>query len=158
MMLALKWELQCGYPNGRLYGQSAIVAIVSHALPQYGTIRPVLKSYHRGLGTTRLRRVLEYIDAYIGRDLGIPELASVADLSQYHFAKLFRISMGRTIHQYVLDRRVDAACRLIDRGRLSLAGIGAEVGLHNPCHFATAFRRRLGLTPREYKRARTGVR
>jgi AraC family transcriptional regulator len=131
-----------------------MLALIAYALPRYGTIRPALKAYHRGLSTVPLRRVLAYIDDCLGQDLGVRDLASVAGLSQYHFAKLFRNSMGRTIHQYVLDRRVDAARRSIDRGNLNLAAVGAEVGFYNPSQFSTAFRRRLGLTPREYRESR----
>lgn len=82
------------------------------------------------------------------------ELASVAGLSQAHFCKLFRMSMGRTIPQYVLGRRVDAACRLMDRDGLSLAAVGAQVGFLNPCDFSAAFRRRMGLTPRQDRNSR----
>lgn len=155
MLLQLKRELEFGCPSGRLYGESLITAIISYALPRYGIVRPVLRQYHRGLSSARLKRVLEYIDDCLGRDLGVPELASVAGLSQYHFCKLFRVSMGRTVHQYVLDRRMDAACGLIDRSVLSLAAIGAQVGFLNPCHFSAAFRRRMGITPREYRNSRT---
>ena len=152
MLLLLKQEVALGHPGGRLFGDSVINAIICHVLPRYGTFKPLLKSHHRGLSLPRLRRVVEYIHAYLETDLGVAELASVSELSQYHFAKLFHRSMGRSIHQYVLDIRIRRAQEMIDRGRMSLAAIGAQVGLTNPSQFTATFRRRTGLTPSEYRR------
>ena len=150
MMAQLKRELQFGYPSGRLFGESVALAIARYAAPRYGAARR-LREYSGGLSPAGLRRVLDYIDSSLSADLGVAELASLAGRSQYHFAKLFRASMGRTIHQYVLDQRVDAACRLMDRGDRSIAATGAAIGFINPCHFSAAFHRRVGVTPREYQ-------
>jgi AraC family transcriptional regulator len=152
MLLNLQSEVALPCPAGRVFGDSVLVALASHVLPRYGTVKPVLKKYHRGLAAVPLRRVLEYVDAYLGSDLGVAELAALAGLSQYHFGKLFQQSMGRTVHQYVLDRRMERACHLLERGALDLTAVGALVGLPNASHFSAAFHRRLGVSPREYRR------
>jgi AraC family transcriptional regulator len=150
MLLHLKNELAIGCPAGRLYGESILVALVAYTTPRYGTVKPVLREYRRGLSTPRLRRVLEYMDGYLGTNLGVAELASVAGLSPYHFGKLFRMSMGRSVHQYVLDCRMERACHLLARGATDFKTVGAVVGLPNASHFSTAFHRRIGVSPRNY--------
>jgi AraC family transcriptional regulator len=150
MLIHLKDELAIGCPSGRLYGESILVAMVGYTIPRYGSVRPVLKEYRRGLSTPRLRRVLEYIDGYLGTNLGVAELASVAGLSPYHFGKLFRASMGRSVHQYVLDCRIDRARDLLAGRATDLRAVGALVGLPNASHFSTVFRRRTGVSPSSY--------
>jgi AraC family transcriptional regulator len=152
ILLHLKNEVALGCPGGRLYGESILIALVSHTIPRYGTVRPVLKQYRRGLSTAPLRRVLEYIDAYLGESLGVAELASVAGLSQYHFGKLFRLSMGRTVHQYVLDCRIQRACHLLKVGKQNLGAVAGELGMSNT-HFSAVFRERVGVTARDYRKS-----
>ena len=152
MLLHLKSEVSMGCPGGPLYGESILIALVSHIIPRYGTIRPVLKQYRRGLSTVRLRRVLDYIDAYVDASLSVTELASIAGLSPYHFGKLFRGSMGRSVHQYVLDCRIQRACDLLRTRSRSLAGVATDVGMSNT-HFSAVFHQRYGLSPRDYRKS-----
>jgi AraC family transcriptional regulator len=152
MLVHLKNELTMECPGGRLYGESILVALVSHTIPRYGTIRPVLKQYRRGLSTTRLRRVLDYIDAYLDTSLGVAELASIAGLSPYHFGKLFRGSMGRSVHQYVLDCRIQRACDLLRAKSRSVAAVATEVGMSNT-HFSATFHDKVGISPRDYRKS-----
>jgi AraC family transcriptional regulator len=71
MLVHLKNEVAIGCPAGRLYGESILAALVGYIVPRYGSVRPVLKEYRRGLSTLRLRRVLEYIDGYLGTNIGV---------------------------------------------------------------------------------------
>jgi AraC family transcriptional regulator len=151
MLHRLRSEVEWGYPEGRLFGESMLVSLAAYTLPRYGVSKPVLKSYRRGLSTPRLRRVLEYIDTSIADELGLVDLATVAGLSSYHFGKLFKLSMGQSVHQYVLDRRMQCASQLLAREKLSLSAVGAQVGLSNPSHFSAAFHRKLGMSPRAYR-------
>jgi AraC family transcriptional regulator len=154
LLLLLKQEVALGCPTGRLYGESVANAIIYHTVSRYGTVKPILNSYHRGLSTPALRRVLGYVDEFLANNLAVADVASVAGLSPYHFAKLFRQSVGRPIHQYVLDLRIERARKLIEVGKVSLAAIGAQVGFPNPSQFSATFRRRVGVNPREYSRLR----
>jgi AraC family transcriptional regulator len=152
LLRLLEQEAALGHPGGRLFGDSVTNAIICHSISRYGTVRPPLKSYHRGLSGPRLRRVLDYVDASLETNFGVTELASIAGLSQFHFAKLFRQSTGRSIHQYVLDTRIERARQLIRQNRMSLGAIGAQVGIPNPSQFSATFHRRAGLSPTDYHR------
>ena len=153
MLLSLKGEAELGGPGGRLYADSVLTALSGYALTRYGTIQARLRTYRRGLSTPALKRVLDAIHSRLGEDIGVRELAAIAGLSTYHFGKLFRQSTGRTVYQYVLDQRMFRACELLRRQQLNLASIGAQVGFSNPAHFSTAFRKRIGASPRAYQRS-----
>jgi AraC family transcriptional regulator len=62
---------------------------------------------HRGLDRRRLTRVKEFIEAHLEGDLAIAQLAKVASLSQFHFARAFKAAVGQSPHQYVSAQRLE---------------------------------------------------
>ena len=107
---------------------------------------------YSGLARDRLARVVEYIEANLARDLCVAELAGVACLSPFHFGKMFRHSMGESVHRYVTRRRIERAQALLRPGILSLPEIAETVGFSDQSHFTTVFKRHLRVTPSAYRR------
>ncbi|MGC1310158.1 MAG: AraC family transcriptional regulator [Phormidesmis sp.] len=99
---------------------------------------------------TRLSQVKAYIDAYIARDLTVVKLAAIAQLSPYHFARLFKQSTGTTPHQYILHCRIDRAQHLLRHSALTLAEIAIAVGFCDQSHLTRRFKRIVGLTPTQF--------
>jgi AraC family transcriptional regulator len=95
--------------------------------------------------------VIEDIQSHLGENLGVSEIAQVALVSPYHFGKLFKKSTGQTLHQYVLEQRINRAKRLLTNPHLNLVEIGNAVGLANQSHFTTVFKSKVGLTPGLYR-------
>ena len=106
--------------------------------------------HERGLPPVCLRRVLKHIETHLGNDVAQYRLASIAQLSMDHFARLFRQSTGLPPHRYVLQRRIARARELMADHRLSLAEIGYTLGFPSQAHFTTTFRRLAGTTPGAY--------
>jgi AraC family transcriptional regulator len=98
----------------------------------------------------RLRRVTEYIQQNLDRDLRLAQLAAVVYMSPYHFARLFKHSTGVPPHRFVVRQRI-ARARVPGMQGLSIAQISRMVGFRNPSHFTTVFRRVTGATPRGYR-------
>jgi AraC family transcriptional regulator len=67
----------------------------------------------RGLTHNNARRVIEYLEANLGRAVTVRELAYVAELSTHHFVRIFQKSLGLTPYQYLLERRVERAKELL---------------------------------------------
>ena len=101
----------------------------------------------------RLRRVTEYIQHNLGKDLTLAELAAVVYMSPYHFARLFKRSTGVPPHRFVVRQRIARARAFLATEELSIAQISVMVGFRTPSHFATVFRRVLGITPGAYRTA-----
>jgi AraC family transcriptional regulator len=98
----------------------------------------------------RLRRVTEYIQQNLDKDLTLAELAAVVCMSPYHFARLFKCSTGVPPHRFVVRQRIARARGVLATPELSIAEISRLVGFRTASHFTTVFRRVLGITPGAY--------
>ena len=105
------------------------------------------------LPSCRLRRVTEYIQQNVDKDLRLAELAALVYMSPYHFARLFKCSTGVPPHRFVIRQRIDRARAFLATQELSIAQISRLVGFRTPSHFTTVFRRVTGVTPRGYRAA-----
>ncbi|MBS7458113.1 helix-turn-helix transcriptional regulator [Coralloluteibacterium stylophorae] len=105
-----------------------------------------------GLAGAALARVLAYIDGHLGDAMGLPELAAVARMSRFHFARRFRQSTGESPMRYVLRRRIEWAMPMLADPARSVAAIALELGFFDQSHFTRSFRRLAGMTPRDYRR------
>jgi AraC family transcriptional regulator len=105
----------------------------------------------RGLNAQALQRVTEYVEGNLAEDLALGQLADVACMSRFHFARMFRRSMGQSPMAYVSHRRVERALLLLAMGDDSLATIAANVGFCDQSHLIRKFRKVIGLTPASFR-------
>lgn len=77
----------------------------------------------------------DYIHTHLDEEIRVTELADIVDMSRYHFANLFKQTMGISPYQYVLRQRVEQAKRLLKQQDLSLAEIASACGFANQSHF-----------------------
>ncbi|WP_439341802.1 helix-turn-helix transcriptional regulator [Vacuolonema iberomarrocanum] len=148
--LSLKAELESGNLGGRLYADSLCTTLFNHLLRHYTTKVAALPTLEGGLPRYRLRRVMEYVDAYLDRDLALAELAAIAQLSPNYFTRLFKQSTGLTPHQYVIQQRVERAKRLLHEGHSTLADVALAVGFAHQSHLNLHFKRWVGVTPKAF--------
>ena len=95
----------------------------------------------------------EYIAANLEGDLTIAQLAKVACLSQFHFARAFKAAVGQSPHQYVSARRLERAKEMLTRGDQSLLDITVALSFSSQANFTRAFRLATGMTPGQYRRS-----
>jgi AraC family transcriptional regulator len=107
-----------------------------------------------GLTRAQARRLLEYIESNLEREITLRELSCVVDLSPYHFARMFKYTMHTAPHRYVLDRRIERAKIMLRTNAASLLEISLSTGFCDQSHFSSTFRRQVGTTPGEFRRAR----
>lgn len=107
----------------------------------------------RGLLDRRtVDRVADYVEAELHDELTLDQLAAIATLSPFHFARSFKATTGLAPHQYVIARRMDRAKSLLLGTASAVPEVAAAVGLSNLTHFRRMFRRHLGLNPGELRR------
>lgn len=103
------------------------------------------------MSPARLARVKTHIDAKLAEEISLAELAAVAGLSVFHFARVFKQATGKSPHSFVNDRRLARACMLLRTPSLPLAGIAKACGFASQAHFTAAFRRAMAVTPGRYR-------
>lgn len=152
-LTALRHELLTGGPGGRLCAESLANVLIVHLIRQLSN-RQGSNGGIRGSGGRlarhALRSVEEYIYAHLDQDIALADLANVAHLSEFHFARLFKQTTGLPPHQFVIHQRVERAKRLIAARRLSLAQVAVEVGFNDQSQLNRHFKRLVGVTPKRF--------
>ena len=116
----------------------------------------VAPAHRLHLSPVKLRRAVEFIDAELGRSIGLHEIAAAAGLSPFHFSRVFKLATGETPYQFVGSRRLERACRLLRDGDLPLAELALCCGFASQSHFTAAFSKSLGVSPGRYRRQQRG--
>lgn len=105
-----------------------------------------------GLSAGTLRRIRAYIESELSNAITLRDLASMAGLSDCHFARAFKQSVGVPPHRYLMNRRVERASALIRNTNRPLAQIALDVGFCDQSHFSRSIARATGQTPRALRR------
>ncbi len=146
---ALRAELEAEEASDALYAESLGTAIVVRLIE--GVPEPDRR--RRTLAPHAAARVIDFIESSIDQRLTLTELAALVGLSVPHFKVLFRETLGVPVHQYVIQRRVERAKRLLLERRMSVTQIALETGFAHQSHMAHWVNRLLGTTPREIARS-----
>lgn len=105
----------------------------------------------RGLAPHRLQRVLAAIEARLAEPIQVRELADEIHMSPFHFARMFKLSVGYAPHAYITRQRMERAKALLAQGDLALAEVATRVGYQTQAHFTGVFHKQVGVTPRVYR-------
>ena len=109
---------------------------------------PLHRSY-----TARVNRVMDHIEAHLHETLDLRALAGIAQLSPFHFHRLFQALTGETLADRVRRRRLEvAAGRLLMRADSTALEIALDVGFNSAEAFTRAFRAHFGVTPTSWRR------
>lgn len=151
--VALKSALTKHDNSSRLYAETLVNTLILHLLEHYTTIRPHLRECVAGqLPKYKLQQVIDYIDAYLDRDLSIKKLSHLVQMSPHYFSQLFKSTTGITPYQYVLRCRIERAKNLLKQDKLSIAEIATQVGFVDQSHLHRHFKRLVGITPKNYSK------
>jgi AraC family transcriptional regulator len=150
-MKAVDAELTTGGAGGRLAAESLANVLAVHLIRHVSTPSRPERGRDGVLPRGRLRAVAEYIEEHFDAGPSLEQMAAVARLSPYHFARQFKTATGLPPHQYVIARRVERAKRLLQGGDLSLAEVAAHAGFSGQSVFCHHFKRLVGVTPRQFR-------
>lgn len=126
-----------------LHGESATLALAHYLARRYGApLRRPMK-----LAPWQLRRIAELVDARLGDEIRIADLAAATGLSVGYFHRAFRATTGKTPLAYVQEARIRRATALLAGGPIAVSVLALRVGFTSPSHFARIFRRVTGRSP-----------
>ncbi|HHP7239311.1 helix-turn-helix domain-containing protein [Longibacter sp.] len=96
-------------------------------------------------------QVQAFVEEHLAADLTVEHLADVADVSPSSLARRFGAETDTTPWRYVMERRIEAAKRLLAMNDRSLAEIAFDTGFYDQAHLTRTFRRFEGVTPGTYR-------
>ncbi|KPF47506.1 AraC family transcriptional regulator [Rhizobium sp. AAP43] len=139
----------------RLLAEQALVSVVGDLFgdPRYGGEKRV--TLRGGLAPVMRRRLIDHIEANLDSSISLQDLARIADLSEFHLQRMFRISCGVSPHGFILHRRIDRARQMLADGE-PIAQIAAICGFSSQSHLTRMFKAVTGTTPSAYRRSVTG--
>jgi AraC family transcriptional regulator len=151
-MGAVDAELTVGGAGGPLAAESLANVLTVHLIRHVLAPRRPERGRDGALPRGRLRAVVEYLEEHLEAGPSLGQLAAVARLSVYHFARQFKAATGLPPYQYVILRRVERAKHLLQAGtNLSLAEVAACAGFSDQSQFSHHFKRLVGVTPGQFR-------
>lgn len=105
-----------------------------------------------GIRPEVLARVLQLIDQRFNEPLRVEDLGRHACLSPFHFARMFKISVGQAPHAYLTTKRMQHARDLLAETGIPIAEVARRVGFRTQAHFSGVFRKQVGVTPGQFRR------
>jgi AraC family transcriptional regulator len=151
-MWALDAELTTGSAGGPFAAESLANVLAVQLIRQISAPRKPVRTREGKLPRARLRAVIEYIEEHIDASPNLEQMAAIAHISPYHFARQFKTSTGLPPHQYVIARRVERAKHLLEEGGdFSLAEVAVHAGFSDQSQFCQHFKRLVGVTPGQFR-------
>jgi AraC family transcriptional regulator len=114
------------------------------------------RTHCRVLSNRDSTRLIAYIEENLGEPLSVADLATTVGLPIATLRRQFQHRTGRTLHQFIIERRLQYACKLLLKPDLAIPDIALTCGFSSQQHMTMAFRNRLGTTPRSFQRANSG--
>lgn len=118
---------------------------------------PALVSVHRPTAaqarSRHVARAQAYLNANFDQPLTLADIARAAQCSPFHLARLFRTELGTSLRRYQEGLRFAAAIERLACGESDLLRLALDLGFTSHSHFTANFRRALGVTPSELRRA-----
>lgn len=98
-----------------------------------------------------IQEAINYIKHNYYRELTVEEIADVCKLNRSYFSKIFKEFAGCAPQEFIIRLRLSKAADLMKLSNDSIGEIAAKCGYPNQLHFSRAFRKRYGISPREWR-------
>jgi len=150
--------IQSGHASGQ-WLEDRFVALAAALLDLDGRVRreietfPGLRPATREELYRRLHRGRDFLESSYARPINMAMAANAASMSPYHFHHMFQRAFRETPNQFLQQRRLDAARRLLLSTDADVTSICLDVGFQSLGSFSSLFRRRHGLSPRGFREA-----
>jgi len=154
--MSLLHELNEANVSGRLYADSLAPGLAIQLVRRYSSLQDVHVG-HGGMAPHKLRKAVALIDHHLSDEeegrVALRAVARAVRMSYFHFSRAFKQSMGMTATNYIAERRIERAKKMLEETELPISEIALRSGFSSQSHFTTAFRRLAGATPKAFRAA-----
>ena len=157
LLLTLDGVLSGWEPSARTYvdhlGHALAAQLARRHSVRPAPAPPTGPAPRSGLTDRQLAAVRDLVEASLAAPLPLPAMAAAAGLGVSQFARQFKARTGLTPHQFLIQRRVEEACRLLRHSPLPIADVAQRCGFSHQEHLTRVLRARLRSTPAAIRRA-----
>jgi AraC family transcriptional regulator len=154
LLLSLDAVTKVRTTASQLYVDSLSAALAAQLVERHSTLRRIEpRPSGRGLLDRELNRATDLMQARLGENLSLSELAQAVGLSESQFTRAFRARTGEPPHRYLMGLRIDHARRLLQATELPIADIASSCGFASQEHLTRVMRARLSTTPAALRRS-----
>ena len=152
IMLAVDTELRSGGVGGPLIVESLANILAVHLIRHLFGLRRTPTATRGAFPRRKLATVIDYIMANLDARPTVEQMATLVQLSPFHFMRQFKAATGLSPHQFVISRRVELAQQLLRTKRpIGLAEVAIRSGFSDQSQFTFHFKRIVGLTPGRFR-------
>ncbi|MEO5881141.1 MAG: AraC family transcriptional regulator [Caldimonas sp.] len=144
-------EIEAGMDASPLLLDSLLAGVLLRLARQHRSCAPRRAVAALALAPHRLRRVLEFIEAHLGNEIALADLARESGAGASHFSHAFHAATGESPYRYVTQRRVEYAQVLLLASDEPIHAVGAMCGFNSRHQFAVTFKHHVGLSPRQFR-------
>jgi len=101
---------------------------------------------------SQVEHILEWLEARYTEPLSLNKIANELHLSPYHISHRFKEWVGITLSEYLNERRLQEAVKLVTTTNHTVAQIGEMIGLESCSYFCKIFKKKFGLSPHQYRK------
>jgi AraC family transcriptional regulator len=154
--MSLLHELNEANVVGRLYADSLATGLAIQLVRRYSSLKDIHVG-HGGMAPHKLRKAIALIDHHLSDEkegrVALRAVAQDVRMSYFHFSRAFKQAMGMTASNYIAERRIERAKKMLEETELPISEIALRSGFSSQSHFTTAFRRLAGATPKAFRAA-----
>lgn len=152
LALSVQQALNEDNPGTTVYVDYLSRVLAARLLRRYSRRSTEIVDATGALSRCQLKQIEDYIEENLSDSLSLDDLAGACNLSPSYFARRFKSATGIPPHQYLMQKRVERAKRLL-RGTLPIVEVALECGFSHQEHLTNVFRRSTGLTPAVFRRS-----
>ena len=136
------------------YADLLAIGLAMQLVRRYSSLQHV-KIGRGGMAPHKLRKALGLINQHLAEEeegrVALRVVAKEVGMSYFHFSRAFKESMGMNPTNYIAERRIESAKKMLQGTELPIAEIALRSGFSSQSHFTTTFRRVAGATPRAFR-------
>ena len=97
-----------------------------------------------------ISKSIEFFHEHINSEFSLEEVAGFADMSKYHFARVFKQETGKTPYQFFIDLKIQKAADMLKTGKFNVTDVCFMLGFKSHSHFTRVFSRKVGMAPSDF--------
>ncbi|MCT4637882.1 MAG: AraC family transcriptional regulator [Bacteroidales bacterium] len=99
----------------------------------------------------KINRVYDFLHQHRFQSYSLNQLSQIANISPFHFHRIFKALSGETIGEYIIRLKLEAACKLLKHTKNNISQIAYDVGFETPAGLSKAFKKRYNISPTKFR-------